>query len=629
MVGNRHPRVSGKVVPFEHGAYRIQNVLDLTLHASPIRQVLLIIRPTIVQVNSTEEDRSFVYADFVAAHGQGELDLARRFVVADAYARFRRGQGDAVLFATAVADTQAERLRRMCELLDVSCDWTRSVVTSQPEFRDRAQHIFRELFEKGLVYRRDSSSESEGGQPWLFRRARFAEACAQGLDGLSGWTAEAIEGQRSALGRIEGVEIDAMLFGGGQVPVFTPHPDAVGDAAFVAISPHYPEVEAVVSPADLEKLNDDRGAVRMAQTQMQAAIPGVEGLIPVVLTPAVDARFGPTACLGIPDRDDTDREIASRLESSPGGLPFKTATASSKPRPAMRFRLSDRPVSCVGTSGIPVPIIDCESCGPVGVDAEGSPACPKCGKPANRDPQVIDGGFDSMWAWLSILEPTELDHWLPARQVVWSASDWEQLLDERIAAMVATELDGVPALESPEPFGGACLCGAIESNGHDPNFGVEELAELTADSGADAVRLTILHTASVSKATSWSSSTLRHSQRFLRELRDYAKPRLTSRDKPVPSEIDRSSRPRRRLVAWCQIGEERISASLEQLEMHKATYGLQYFFERIRDFEARCEEGGGMTQPDHDAVVSALLRFLGAAAPFIPRTAAELEALAG
>jgi leucyl-tRNA synthetase len=621
MVRNRHPRVGGQVVPLEHGADRIQDVLDSAFHPFPIRQDSLIIRSTIGQVNSTEEDRSLVYADFVAPHMRSSLDCARRFVVADAYARFRREQGDAVLFATAVADTQAEGLRRMCELLDVSCDWDRSVVTSRPEFRDRAQDIFRALFEKGFVYRHESSPEGGGDeQPWLFRRARFAEACARGLDGLSDWTADAIEAQKTALGRIEGVEIDAVLLGGGQIPIFTPHPDAIADAAFVAISPHHREAETLVSPSDLEKLHDDRSVVKMSQTELQAAIPGVEGLIPVVVTPAVDARFGPTACLGIPNRDETDREIASRLESSAGGLPFKTATTGSKPRPAIRFRLPDRPLSRVGTGGIPVPIADCDSCGPVCVDAEESPACPKCGNPAKRDPQMIDGGFDGMWAWLSILNPTELDHWLPARKVVWSAPDGEQLLDERIAAMAASELDGLLALEPSEPFDGACLCGAVESG--------EELDEVIAHAGADAVRLTILHTASVSKATRWSPSTLRHSQRFLQELRDYAKPRLTSHERPLPLEIDRSSRLRRRLGAWCRIAEERISANVDELEMHKATYGLMLFFRRIRDFEGRCEEESGVTPLDQDAVISALLRFVRLAAPCIPQTAAELEALA-
>lgn len=608
---------------------------------------MLIISPTIVQV----ESRSFVYADFVGSRGNSELDCARRFVVADAYARFRREQGDAVLFATGVgafgeqieseaasqgispsdfADTREERLRRMCELLDVSCDWTRSVVTSQPEFRRRAQRIFSELFEKGLVYRRESPSGAGGERPWFFRRARFAESCARGLDDLSGWTADAIEAQRATLGRIEGVEIDAVLIGGGQTPVFTAHPDAVSDAAFVAVSPHYPELETVASPADLEKLQSDHNAVKMAQTELQAAIPGVDGLVPVVVTPAVDGRFGPTVCLGVPDRDDTDREIASRLVGSSGGLPFRTATTSSKPRSAVRFRLSDRPISRIGTWGIPVPIVDCGSCGPVCIDAEGSPACPKCGKPAKPDPQVMDGHFDSTWAWLSIPPPSkddELEHWLPARQVVWSAPDGEQLLDERIAAMAASEL-GLSALEPSEPFDGACLCGAVESSEPDGNFGIQELDELTARTGADAVRLTILHTASASKATSWSPSSLRHSQRFLRELREYAKPRLISHEGPMSSEIDSSSRLRRRLSAWCLIAEERVSLNLDRLEMHKATYGLMLFLRRIRDFEARCEEGSGMTPLDHDAVVVALLRLARLAAPCIPHTAAELETIA-
>jgi len=624
------------------------------------------------EADPPEGNESFVYADFVAPMRGDELDCARRFVIADTYARFRRDRGDAVLFAPAIgtfgeeivleaarrgisphdlADSLVDRLRQRCDLLGVSCDWTRSVVTSQPEHCRRAQRIFLELFERGLVYRREPPGDD---RPWLLQRAAFAESCDRGLDELPGWTADAIEAQRRVLGRIEGVEIDAVLLGGGQVPVFTPYADSIGDSTFIAISPHHPEVQTVASPSDLEQLRNDPSPVSMAQTGMQAAIPGVDGLLPVVVTPSVDARFGPTLCLGIPDRDDTDREIAARLVTRPG-LPFRTTRTSSKPRSAARFPLPDRPVSRIGEWGVPVPIVHCDGCGPLSADVEeasgGSKSqtgasetdscrCPGCGEPAKRDRQVLDGRFDSMWAWLAIPVPpddrgssslahSELNRWLPARQAVWSAADAEQFLDERFASRAMSELGILPGLDPPEPFAGATLCGAVGGDEHGGVGSAEELDELAAREGPDVVRLTILHAASAPKPASWTTDSFRHSQRFLGELRDYAEPRLSSRELAPPLEIDGSARLRRRLSAWCRVAEVKVSASLEQLKMHRATYDLMLFLKRIRDFEERCVDAGELTPLDRDAVVVALMQLVRLASPCVPHIAAELEAIAG
>ncbi len=615
------------------------------------------------EADSPERSDVFVYADLVAPTGSDRLDCARRFVVADAYARFRRGRGDTVLFASAIGaideeteleaarrgssppdlvESFVEELRQRCELLEVSCDWAQSVVASRPEHRRRTQRIFLELFEGGLVHQGDLPAEGDGERPWLLRRAAFAEACSRGLDDLPGWSAEAVEAQRRALGRVEGVEVDAVLLGAGQVPVFTPHVDAIGDATFIAISPHHPEVETIASPSDLEELRRDPGAVKLAQTEMQGAIPGVEGLLPVVVTPSVDARFGPTLCLGIPARDETDREIDARL-TTPPGLPFRTSGNSSKPRAAARFRLSDLPLSRIGEWGAPIPIVHCGGCGPVPASVEEPPVesqCPRCGEPAAPDRQVIDGRFDGMWAWSAIPIPVdergtsslahaELERWLPARQVVWSASGAERLLDERLVGRVAGELGALPGIDPPEPFAGASLCGAVGAGREGGVGSVEELDELLEEVGADVIRLTILHSASTHKPVSWSPGALRHSQRFLEELRDYAQPRLASRELPLPLEIDSATRPRRRLAAWCKVGEAKVTESLERLKMHQATFDLMLFLKQVRHFEEHCVDTDELGPLDRDAVVVALLRLIRLASPCVPHVAAELEAAAG
>jgi leucyl-tRNA synthetase len=600
------------------------------------------------------ERQSFVYCDLLAPREGNGLDCARRLVVADAYARFRRGQGDDVLFAPAVgglgaeveaesarlgisaddlADKEVDRLQQASEFLGVSCDWARGVVTANSDARHRAQLIFRGLFGKDLVYRADRSKEDGGEPPWLFRRSKFAQLCASSLEELPGWTPEAVDAQYAAMGRVEGVEIDAVIAGAGKITVFTPHQNAIERTAFVGVSPNHPEAQAIAAPADFEALQKQTGPIAMVQTAMQAAVPGVEGLVPIVMTPSVDDRFGPTLYLGIPDENETDREIADRLVKGPS-LSFRTATVSSKPRAALRISLEDKPISRRGSWGTQVPISHCESCGPVLAEADDH-KCPKCGGAATPDSQVIDCEFDDMWAWLTILVPPpdrgqpslshpEIDRWLPARQAVCTKSSEARLLDERIAAHVAADLGVFSGSGSPEPFSAVSRCGPVAGEG---DGSVEALEDITA-LDSDAVRLTILHTAATDKGTTWSSSVYRHSQRFLQELRDCAGEWLAGPGSSAPAEIERSTRPRRRLAAWCEIGERKVSTSLDNLEMHKATYGLMLFLKRLKDFEEQGGEGEQADALDRDALSVALLRLVRLSKPIVPNTATELEALA-
>jgi leucyl-tRNA synthetase len=615
----------------------------------------------------------------------GGLDCIRRFVIGDAYARFCRARGDAVLFAlgieafgeaveleavrkgespAAAVDRYQEQMRQRFERLGVSCDWTRTVVSSQPEQCRRAQTIFLALLGRDLVYQREMPEDTggAGNSRWLLRSSAYAQQCEQALDGLSGWTADAIEGQRLALGRVDGVEVNAVIVGGGEIQVFTPHADAIGDAAFVSVSPNHPEVAAVASRSEIRGLRDDPNGVKMVQTGIQAAVPGVGALLPVVVTPSVDSRFGPTASLGMPGRDETDREIADRLKTQ-GGLPFRALGSNSKPRPAARYRLPDPVISRVGAWGVPIPVVHCPDCTlvPMGADelpvrppdadanlrGEGenpeSPACrcPKCGGPATRDPETIDWNLNSMWMWQSICVPPadressmlshpECDRWLPARQVIWSADDAGHLLHQRVAGRVMSDLGEMPAHGCDELFTRALIHGPVdagEPGGDDGVGSVEELDELVDRVGADAARLTVLHAASPGRAIRWAGHSVRHSQRFLQEFRDYAEPRL--RENPVPVEIDGSTRLRRRLSAWCRIAADKITASLERLEMHRATYDMMLLLKRIQDFENRCTNDGEVAPADRDAVLVALSTLVRLTSPCVPGIAAELEAIAG
>ena len=185
-----------------------------------------------------------------------------------------------------------------------------------------------------------------------------------------------------------------------------------------------------------------RDAALGAGRRHRASVPGPGGEeLPVLVSPLVDARFGPTAALGIPAVDEADRDLAdarsgpetraaedgrARRDEAPAAAPVAGA------RETKRYRANDFSISRQRSWGTPIPIIHCEQCGPVPVPeadlpvvlprdiaptGEGNPlaerpdfvdvACPECGGPAKRETDTLDCHFDALWLWVPAAVPPE------------------------------------------------------------------------------------------------------------------------------------------------------------------------------------------------------------------------------
>src|ERR1700733_8088396 len=170
---------------------------------------------------SDERKPAYVFADCTVAFGAQELGQIRRYVIADACARFLRARARAVLFSVALdafgefperesiragiapqewAGRYYGRTRERLETLGCSCDWERAVLSSEPEHFRWTQWLFLTLLERNCIYRR--------GSEWLMRIAPpSGEDVAPGA--LAGWDETAIALQQEAIGRIDGVELEA------------------------------------------------------------------------------------------------------------------------------------------------------------------------------------------------------------------------------------------------------------------------------------------------------------------------------------------------------------------------------------------------------------------------------------
>jgi leucyl-tRNA synthetase len=684
-----------------------------------------------------ERAPAYVFAGCPFTSGDAHMGHIRSYTISDAYARFLRARGNAVLFSLGFdsfglpaeleavrrgvsprewVDRCVARMGGQFRRLGYSCDWERTFVSSLPDHYRWTQWLFLAMLERDLVYQRiaqvswcDSCQtvlaalQVEDGTcwrchsdvrfrrlpQWFMRISAYVQDNERGLDELPGWSKAAIGAQRAVIGRVDGVELDAALFDGTPLTVFTPHADAIDRATFIVVSPAHELLElwteqrevaeqlTRVREAGWRREHRDLEQVPVVATGALASVPGVAGMLPIVISPLVDARFGPTAALGIPDVDATDASIAQRLDSgkrSAGaiGAAWKTSKSTAQPRPTVRYRARDFAISRQRAWGAPIPLVHCDRCGTVPVPyselpvrlpddlqviGAGNPLesredfthcqCPQCHGQARRETDTIDCHVDGMWMWMPICVPFEdrpqhmFDHpeysrWLPAKQIVWGADAGGYMFDQRLIGKVLQDLHTLPPVPGREPFANALMHQMIRLEGRkmskhlgnvvDPN-------ELVKEVGADTVRLAVLQAASPGRIFNWNDQPVRYCQAFLTKLYDYAQPRLVQWAQNAAGRqprIELGDKRRRRLVNWCATALGKVTADLERLEMQRAAHNAMLLLTRIQDFEQRAAgEREELRSKDSEAVAAALLLLVGMLAPLTPHIAEELWSLAG
>src|SRR6267378_2106675 len=208
------------------------------------------------------EGRPHLYIKPSAPFTSGNVHMGhvRSYSIGDAYARFRRARGDAVLFAFgfdafglpaelgAIAGGEppsewvnrcAEHMTRQLDRLGFSFDWERSFMSSDAIMYRWSQWLFLELLDAGLVYRGTGNVDwcencqttlasiqvEPGGTcwrchgpvrlvelpQWYLRISAYLEENDRRLAELADsgiWDEVALNSQQDVLGRVEGVELD-------------------------------------------------------------------------------------------------------------------------------------------------------------------------------------------------------------------------------------------------------------------------------------------------------------------------------------------------------------------------------------------------------------------------------------
>jgi leucyl-tRNA synthetase len=612
-----------------------------------------------------------------------------------------------------------ERMLVQMKRLGLSFDYDRVFYSSDEGQYRWSQWLFLTLYEMGMIYLDDATVDwcdtcqttlatiqvEEGGTCWrchnevrLIRQPTWFLKITDYLEENDAntallekqpWDDLALATQRYILGRSDGVELD--LDGpDGPLTVFTPHRHAVAEARFVLLSPRHPAVEQWVGEGpvrdQLEQLRSggwersarDAKSVPLVDTgksiTLPASIAAGSAELPVYISPLVDARFGPTAVLGIPGVDEADADLAGRMDrvdwekpAEPADDDAETPAAAPGDPPAglrevKRYRANDFSISRQRSWGTPIPIIHCPEHGPVPVPeadlpvvlprdirptGEGNPlaerpdfvdvACPECGAPAKRETDTLDCHFDALFLWVPATLPPEdratqmFTHpesrkWLPAERLVAGGDSGGFVFDQRIVTKALRDHGEFAYMTDGEPFAGCLFHEMVIADGRKMSKHLGNVVnpdELVAQFGADTVRVAVLWAAGPAKALNWSDAAIRFANKFLRGFWTYAHDRFVELDyaKHDPEKAAETEFMRERLRKWCDNGLEKIAEDTADLQMHKSIRNLTRLLERIQDFEKQLKKRGQLDLADAEALVAALLLLARALQPFAPHTA--------
>ncbi len=307
----------------------------------------------------------------------GDLHIGHWYAMSpsDAGARYRRMRGYNVLFPMGFdafglpAENAAIKrgihprtwtmsnianMRRQLRSMGAMFDWSREVITCEPDYYRWNQWLFLKLFEKGLAYRAlapanwcpkdetvlaneqvvngrcercDTPVVKRDLVQWFFKITAYAEELLR-HEGIE-WPEPIVVAQRNWIGRSEGGRLRFPVEGhaGAEIEFFTTRPDTIYGATFMVLAPEhplveritarekYPQVRAYVAAAarrtEIERLSLEREKTGV-DTGAFARNLFTGERIPIWIADYVLVSYGTGAIMAVPAHDERDFAFAKK-----------------------------------------------------------------------------------------------------------------------------------------------------------------------------------------------------------------------------------------------------------------------------------------------------------------------------
>ncbi|MDA9615866.1 leucine--tRNA ligase [Candidatus Pelagibacter sp.] len=249
-----------------------------------------------------------------------------------------------------------ETMKFQLKKLGLSIDWEREISTCSPEYYKYQQIFFLELFDKDLVYRKESYVnwdpvdqtvlaneqvidgrgwrsgvivERKKLNQWFFNITKFSQELLDGLNELNQWPKKVKTMQKNWIGRSFGCEI---TFGiEGDLPVkeikcYTTRPDTLFGFSFLAVSADHPiskfyekDNEFLKFKKSCSKTGTTEESIAQAdkigfKTNLFAINPLNNKKVPVYFANFVLMDYGFGAVFGCPAHDQRDLDFANKYK---------------------------------------------------------------------------------------------------------------------------------------------------------------------------------------------------------------------------------------------------------------------------------------------------------------------------
>jgi leucyl-tRNA synthetase len=321
----------------------------------------------------------YVLEMFPYPSGRIHMGHVRNYTLGDVVARYKRAKGFNVLhpmgwdaFGLPAENAAMEKkihpakwthdniatMRAQLKSMGLSLDWERELATCNPDYYRQQQAMFVDLFEAGLVYRKEASVnwdpvdqtvlaneqvidgrgwrtgaivERRKLSQWFFKITAYSDELLAGLQGLDRWPAKVRLMQENWIGRSEGARAFFKLAGRKDgLEIFTTRPDTLFGASFAAIAADHPLAAelAATDPGlatfieECRKTAISAEAIETAEkkgyrTRLEAIHPfDPSWKLPVYVANFVLMEYGTGAIFGCPAHDQRDLDFARKY-----GLP--------------------------------------------------------------------------------------------------------------------------------------------------------------------------------------------------------------------------------------------------------------------------------------------------------------------
>ncbi|MBL4859196.1 MAG: class I tRNA ligase family protein, partial [Erythrobacter sp.] len=243
--------------------------------------------------SNSAKPKSYVLEMFPYPSGRIHIGHVRNYTMGDVLARYKKATGHEVLhpmgwdaFGMPAENAAMEKgvhpggwtrdniehMKAQLKRLGFALDWSRELATCEPDYYGHEQALFIDLYEAGLVYRKESEVnwdpvdmtvlaneqvidgkgwrsgaevEKRKLNQWFLKITDFAEELLEGLGSLENWPDKVRLMQENWIGKSKGLEFSFDLSNGEKLPVYTTRPDTIFGASFVAVAADHPVAQGV------------------------------------------------------------------------------------------------------------------------------------------------------------------------------------------------------------------------------------------------------------------------------------------------------------------------------------------------------------------------------------------------